>query len=729
MPVLAVSLSAAVVVGTLVPAAGAAATESYEMTFLSERTDVWITPFQPLDLTRDLAGVLYVSDSNGRVIRIEPESTTIVLGGPDQFPWDQPDYPSSIAMDSTDNLYVSDWTKNRVQKVTPAGVLSVVAESGPAGDDPLSSPASITVDASDNLYISDTGNDRIVKVAGDGSFVTVADLTTIPDDPVSGAYARTLALAIDPAGLVNFCDANRSFRVTAAGAIEEFTTGATFSGCSDLGFDAAGNMYVLSPGATTSLWVSDGSAGQYPTDAPPNYMNSIYVRSDGTIDASNRFESSLFTVPRGGPVSLLAQNPFSGWNPRLIERGSNGRIQVVDTDITSPIWDLAANDELVHVGTSPGIVDWISIGGGLTRTLNRTAVDGSSPGTAARINADGSVSDLWLRSDNTTGVFVAPDDSLWETVWRNGQPGNVTLVRHSAAGEEILWDENVGPDSGYSANQVVFAPDGTAYVGTSGGIVFRRSPDGVFTTHAQGIGTLLDIDAAGRLLTLPGGGNEGGLRWVETDGSFTEIVVVGGLPNAAVGPPAVRDAVVDGDELVILVADGLTNRVARLGNRVIVPTTTTTSTSTTAPTTTTTSSTTTSSTTTTVAPAACSRRVELVDPRSASERLSARLYVAYFLRQPDPEGYAYWASEMQNGVHPADVSWGFANSIEFVNRYGTLTDSESVGLVYDNVMCRDPDGGGLDYWLGMLDSGSTSRHALMLTFADSPEFRNLTGTN
>ncbi|MEL6983253.1 MAG: DUF4214 domain-containing protein [Actinomycetota bacterium] len=95
-----------------------------------------------------------------------------------------------------------------------------------------------------------------------------------------------------------------------------------------------------------------------------------------------------------------------------------------------------------------------------------------------------------------------------------------------------------------------------------------------------------------------------------------------------------------------------------------------------------------------------------------------RLYRAYFLRAPDEAGLTYWTN---TGLPLAAVSEQFAQSTEFRNRYGTLDDRAFITTAYRNVLLREPDGGGLNHWLGILRRG-TGRGAVMLGFSNSPEF-------
>ena len=101
----------------------------------------------------------------------------------------------------------------------------------------------------------------------------------------------------------------------------------------------------------------------------------------------------------------------------------------------------------------------------------------------------------------------------------------------------------------------------------------------------------------------------------------------------------------------------------------------------------------------------------------------ARLYAAYFGRAPDWDGAAYWNTMYGTGrLTLGEVSDNFAVSAEFANRYRTLDNRSFVGVVYHNVMDREPDRQGLDYWTATLDAGRLSRGQLMVQFSESPEF-------
>ncbi|MGF1595854.1 MAG: polysaccharide deacetylase family protein [Acidimicrobiales bacterium] len=98
----------------------------------------------------------------------------------------------------------------------------------------------------------------------------------------------------------------------------------------------------------------------------------------------------------------------------------------------------------------------------------------------------------------------------------------------------------------------------------------------------------------------------------------------------------------------------------------------------------------------------------------------ARLYRAYFDRQPDAGGWDYWNRVYSSWVPLTDISWSFAASAEF-NLAGGRDDAEFVSFIYREVLDREPDPGGFQYWRDQLSRG-LSRGAMVLYFSESLEF-------
>ena len=101
-----------------------------------------------------------------------------------------------------------------------------------------------------------------------------------------------------------------------------------------------------------------------------------------------------------------------------------------------------------------------------------------------------------------------------------------------------------------------------------------------------------------------------------------------------------------------------------------------------------------------------------------------RLYRAFFDREPDTGGAIYWIGQTRSGDVTLDgVAYWFGQSTEFASRYGALSDTDFLNLVYQNLLGRTPDQGGFDYWLDQMDSGLT-QHGVIRWVAANTEFIN-----
>lgn len=99
-----------------------------------------------------------------------------------------------------------------------------------------------------------------------------------------------------------------------------------------------------------------------------------------------------------------------------------------------------------------------------------------------------------------------------------------------------------------------------------------------------------------------------------------------------------------------------------------------------------------------------------------------RLYEAFFHRQPDAGGLAFWIAKRKAGTKLGVIASSFAGSSEFGSTYGNVSDSAFVALVYANVLEREPDSAGLAHWVGKMAAGM-SRGDVMVAFSESSEGR------
>ena len=91
--------------------------------------------------------------------------------GPHEYSFDDGSlvWPTSIAIDSAENVYVSDEWLTRISIFTKDGDYIGKWEERPGdGDGELSRPSGLAFDADDNLYVVDSGNHRVQKFTKEG---------------------------------------------------------------------------------------------------------------------------------------------------------------------------------------------------------------------------------------------------------------------------------------------------------------------------------------------------------------------------------------------------------------------------------------------------------------------------------------------------------------------------------------------------------------------------------
>ncbi|HET7763544.1 MAG TPA: hypothetical protein VFK92_00455 [Burkholderiales bacterium] len=237
--------------------------------------------FIPQGVIADKAGNVFVADSGNRTIRkIDPIGTVSTLAGVPRL-YGSADGPGAaarftnpvgMATDAAGNLYVADSnpitlsvagsvvSNGNIRKVTPAGVVTTLAEISGTNPGPL---FGIAVDSKNNVYVADSGNCVIREVTPAGRMLVFAGaIGSCGSADGTGAAARfdwPYALAIDGMDNVYVADANnRTIRkITPAGVVSTLagTPGnfgtldgigplAQFSDPVGIGVDGLGNLYV-----------------------------------------------------------------------------------------------------------------------------------------------------------------------------------------------------------------------------------------------------------------------------------------------------------------------------------------------------------------------------------------------------------------------------------------------------------------------------------------------------
>jgi hypothetical protein len=99
------------------------------------------------------------------------------------------------------------------------------------------------------------------------------------------------------------------------------------------------------------------------------------------------------------------------------------------------------------------------------------------------------------------------------------------------------------------------------------------------------------------------------------------------------------------------------------------------------------------------------------------------LYKAAFNRAPDASGMGYWLAQKDNGSNiVTNIAQGFVNAPEFVAKYGSNPSNASyIDKLYQNVLGRNGEAGGVAYWNQELDAGRISKAAALVQFATLAE--------
>lgn len=184
--------------------------------------------FSPNGLAADQSGNLFIVDAgNDRIRKVAATGVISTVagngsrgfsgdGGPATSAEFSPSFSGhlGIAVDRSGNLYIPDYSNQRVRKVSPSGVISTVAgngnressgDGGPATSAGLTDPIAVAVDSGGNLYIAEFAGNRVRRVDTKGIITTAAGGGPLGSNgdggPATGAVLNApYALAVDRAG-------------------------------------------------------------------------------------------------------------------------------------------------------------------------------------------------------------------------------------------------------------------------------------------------------------------------------------------------------------------------------------------------------------------------------------------------------------------------------------------------------------------------------------------------
>jgi sugar lactone lactonase YvrE len=162
------------------------------------------------------AGLGFASPAGAQLIH------TVAGGGPNNIPAISASVqPFGVAVDLNGNTYITAGNQQRVFKIDPSGILTVVAGAGSYGYNgdgitattaELDYPTGVAVDSSGNIYIADQENHRIRKVDGTSGLISTVAGTGTAGYNGDGITAITAELyypegvAVDSSGNIYIAD-------------------------------------------------------------------------------------------------------------------------------------------------------------------------------------------------------------------------------------------------------------------------------------------------------------------------------------------------------------------------------------------------------------------------------------------------------------------------------------------------------------------------------------------
>lgn len=276
----------------------------------------------PRKAITDSSGNLYIADTdNNRVRKVTATTgaiTTVAGNGTAGYSGDNSaavdaelNYPVSLALDSTGNLYITDTNNNVIRMVSAAtGIITTFAgngiggyggDGGPATSAELSYPQDISVDGANNLYIADTNNFIIRKVTQ-----TTGIITTVAGSAFNFGYSgdggpatsasmyAPWGVAADSAGDFWIADTYNMVirKVTASTGLI-----ATVAGNGDGAFGLGGNG--------TGGYTGDGGPA---TSAELYFPTDVAVDNSGNLYIDDSANDAVREVYEGGIINTVAGN-------------------------------------------------------------------------------------------------------------------------------------------------------------------------------------------------------------------------------------------------------------------------------------------------------------------------------------------------------------------------------------------------------------------------------------
>jgi sugar lactone lactonase YvrE len=371
----------------------------------------------PLGLALDANGNLYISQQLANVVRKVDASgtiTTVAGNGTAGYAGDggkateaELNTPNSLAVDASGQLLIGDVANNRIRRVNADGTITTVA--GGAGANGLKAeqvsvviPRGGVRDAQGNFYVADIGHNRVLKIDPNG-IVTLLAGNGAPGYRGSGIKAADAGfgtvtdgvhidgVAVDGQGNVFIPDTygHRVHKVSPDGML------VTIAGTGEAGYsgdggkateaqvgdiwnvvaDAQGNLYVadgtnrrvrkIDPSGIVTTYAGNGSEnfsgeGGPAVDAGIPGPDGVSLGPDGSLYIADTTDTRVRKVTPDGKIITVAGNGekgYSGDGGKATDANLSEFIENVAVDSKGNLYMADGENNVIRVVTPDGIIN------------------------------------------------------------------------------------------------------------------------------------------------------------------------------------------------------------------------------------------------------------------------------------------------------------------------------------------------------------------------------------
>ena len=187
--------------------------------------------FQPLGISLDSEGNLYVADAGNNAIRLISPTGAVSTFSTNLDTTSLFNNPTGVAVDAENNVFVANYLNNNILKIDQSGKAHIYAGLGNPGNLNGSAdtalfylPNSIVLDGNGNIYVADGINNLIRKIYSNGQVSTFAgngQAGNIDSTGTAASFNGPSGLAIDVLGNIYVADTNNNLirKVTPGGLV------------------------------------------------------------------------------------------------------------------------------------------------------------------------------------------------------------------------------------------------------------------------------------------------------------------------------------------------------------------------------------------------------------------------------------------------------------------------------------------------------------------------------